>query len=522
LKEFTMSWLSRISVTTKLVLIAGVALSALVGVTAGGLLAVRHAGTVSLDVMDHELEAIKQLGMARASVGNMRRFEKDLFLNMGDDTATATYLKKWRDETRLGAEVMRASQKRLSTADQATIDTLLAGLARYTAGFESIVKRLETGQLNDPWAANKAMEPLKADIRAMDKALDAVVAAVEQGVAERRSAIVADNQRMLLAGAIALGLSALALSTLTWLIGRNITQPLAHAGTVLARVAGGDLSLDIAPQGSDELATMMCRLAEMQGALRRVVGGMKDSADGVATASSQIAVGNADLSGRTERQAASLQQTAAAMVELAGSVRASAQTARQADQLAASAGEVAARGGRLVGEAVRTMEAIQVSSARIADIIGTIDGIAFQTNILALNAAVEAARAGEQGRGFAVVASEVRALAGRSAGAAREIKSLIAASSERVASGSAVVSEAGQTMIDIVGRVEQVTALIAQLSSTASQQSAGIDEVGRSMTQLDATTQQNAALVEESAAAAESLRVQAARLTATASVFRLA
>jgi methyl-accepting chemotaxis protein len=241
----------------------------------------------------------------------------------------------------------------------------------------------------------------------------------------------------------------------------------------------------------------------------------------VATASSQIANGNADLSGRTERQAANLQQTAAALLQLAGSVHANAQTAKQADGLALSAGEVALRGGQLVGEAVRTMAEIQTSSARMADIIGTIDGIAFQTNILALNAAVEAARAGEQGRGFAVVASEVRTLAGRSAAAAREIKSLIAASTERVASGSAIVTQAGQTMSEIVGRVQQVTLLIATLSRTAGQQSAGIDAVGQAMTQLDATTQQNAALVEESAAAAESLRTQAGRLTETAGVFRL-
>jgi methyl-accepting chemotaxis protein len=516
-----MNWLSRISVSAKLVLIAGVALLALAGVTIGGLLAARHAGAASLDVMDHELEAIKQLGMARASVGNMRRFEKDLFLNMGDDSATASYQKKWRDETLLGTDRMRSSQQLLGTADKATVEAMLAGLARYTTGMEAIIKRLEIGELNDPWAANKAMEPLKGDIRAMDKALDAVVAAVEQGVADRRLAITADNRRVMIEGAIALGLTALLLGGLTWMIGRNITQPLAEAGTALARVAGGDLSLCIDTQGSDELAAMMRRLAEMQDALRQVAGAIKDSADGVATASSQIAHGNADLSGRTERQAANLQQTAAALLELAGSVHANAQTAKQADGLAVSAGEVAVRGGQLVGEAVRTMAEIQTSSARMADIIGTIDGIAFQTNILALNAAVEAARAGEQGRGFAVVASEVRTLAGRSAAAAREIKSLIAASTERVASGSAVVTQAGQTMSEIVGRVQQVTLLIAALSRTAGQQSAGIDAVGQAMAQLDATTQQNAALVEESAAAAESLRTQAGRLTETAGVFQL-
>jgi methyl-accepting chemotaxis protein len=517
-----MNILSRISVTSKLSLMVATALAVLTIVTSGGLIAVRHAGAVSLDVMDHELESINQLGRARSSVGNMRRYEKDLFLNMGDEAATASYLKKWREETKDGAAQMRAGKALLAAADQSSVEAMLEGLRRYTVGFEAIVKRLETGQLNDPWAANKAMEPLKGDIRAMDKALDAVVASVEASVGQRRIAIAADNQRILIFGALALALAVLALCALSWVIGRNITQPLAQANAALARVSGGDLSQSIEPRGSDELATLTGLLAEMQISLRQVVGGIKESADGVATASSQIAVGNADLSGRTERQAASLQQTASAMMQLAGTVRASAKTAQDANLLAANAGTVAARGGRLVGEAVQTMEAIKASSTRIADIIGVIDGIAFQTNILALNAAVEAARAGEQGRGFAVVASEVRALAGRSAAAAREIKSLIADSGERVASGSAVVSEAGQTMSEIVSHVEQVIALIAQLSSTTGQQSAGLDEVGRAMTQLDASTQQNAALVEESAAAAESLRAQASRLTETAGVFRLA
>jgi methyl-accepting chemotaxis protein len=273
--------------------------------------------------------------------------------------------------------------------------------------------------------------------------------------------------------------------------------------------------------GHDEAAQLLTVLSRMQGSLRSAVGQVHQSSVSIRAASAEVASGNGDLSHRTEQAASSLQQTASSMEQLTGTVRHSAESARQASQLASSAAEVAQRGGSVVAQVVDTMEDINTSAKRIADIIGTIDGIAFQTNILALNAAVEAARAGEQGRGFAVVASEVRSLAQRSAAAAREIKSLIGASVERVDTGSQLVTRAGHTMNEIVASVQRVSDIISEISSATHEQSAGIGLVNTAVAQLDGMTQQNAALVEQSAAAAESLKEQAERLNAVVGTFKL-
>ena len=292
------------------------------------------------------------------------------------------------------------------------------------------------------------------------------------------------------------------------------------AANVARRIADGDLSVSVAINSGDT-TSLMAAMALMKDNLARVVGQVRTGVDGVATASSQIAQGNQDLSARTEQQASNLQQTAASMEQMTGAVKSNADNARAANQLAASASDVAAKGGSVVSQVVSTMGEIQTASKKIADIIGTIDGIAFQTNILALNAAVEAARAGEQVRGFAVVAGEVRSLAQRSAEAAKEIKSLIGASVERVDAGSTLVDEAGQTMSEIVAQVRKVTDLIGEITASSSEQTEGIGQVNTAVTQLDQMTQQNAALVEESAAAAESLKQQAARLAEAVSVFKL-
>jgi methyl-accepting chemotaxis protein-2 (aspartate sensor receptor) len=259
----------------------------------------------------------------------------------------------------------------------------------------------------------------------------------------------------------------------------------------------------------------------MRQRFQQMIGSVRSSVDSITTASSEIATGNADLSQRTEQQAGSLQQTASSMEQMTATVRANAEAALAAEKLARSASEVAVRGGATVGTVVSTMDEINASSKKIADIIGVIDGIAFQTNILALNAAVEAARAGEQGRGFAVVASEVRSLAQRSADAAKEIKGLIGASVDRVEAGSRLVADAGKTMSEIVGSVQRVSDIIGEISTAAAEQSDGIGQVNQSVNQLDQMTQQNAALVEQSTAAAESLKDQAARLAQAVGSFRL-
>ncbi len=304
-------------------------------------------------------------------------------------------------------------------------------------------------------------------------------------------------------------------------LARRTSKDVAKTAQAAEALAAGDLTVRFESNAHDEIGQLSHALEKMRAAFGDVIASIRTGVDSVGTASREIATGNQDLSSRTEQQASNLQQTAASMEQMTSAVKQNADSARQANQLAESASQVAAKGGAVVGEVVTTMDAISASSRKIADIIGVIDGIAFQTNILALNAAVEAARAGEQGRGFAVVAGEVRTLAQRSAQAAREIKSLIGESVEKVETGSKLVHDAGQTMGEIVQQVKRVSDLIGEITSSTLEQSNGIGQVNQAVTQLDQMTQQNAALVEQSAAAAQSLREQADKLAQAVAIFKL-
>ncbi|WP_323055713.1 methyl-accepting chemotaxis protein [Paucibacter sp. PLA-PC-4] len=307
-----------------------------------------------------------------------------------------------------------------------------------------------------------------------------------------------------------------------WYIGRLLRARVSTALIAAQRVRDGDMAIAITDTGNDEVSPLLSTMNAMQLALSDIVRQVRSNAENVANASGEIAQGNEDLSQRTEEQASALQQTAATMDELSSTVSNNAQNAKQAKQLAASASQIAVNGGQVMSEVVQTMRGIDAESKKIADIIGVIDGIAFQTNILALNAAVEAARAGEQGRGFAVVAAEVRSLAQRSANAAKEIKTLITASVQRVEQGTQLVDRAGGTMDEVVTAIQRVADVVSEISSASEEQSRGVNQIGHAVSQMDQVTQQNAALVEEGASAAESLRLQARQLVDAVAVFRIA
>jgi methyl-accepting chemotaxis protein len=391
-------------------------------------------------------------------------------------------------------------------------------VGRYIEAAEHMVKSSST----DVAAAQRAVPALQAAFAQLEDGMEALSKSIEKrGTELNEHAQAGVSQTQFAIGAALLLATAAMLGLALWLA-RRMTRPMAHAVSVADQLAQGDLSVPIRPAGNDETVRLLQAMADMQTSFSGIVRDVQANADRVASASTQIAQGNQDLSGRTEQQASSLQQTAATMEQFGTNVRNNADNARQANQLALGATSVAAKGGAMMGQVVETMTGINTSSRKIAEIIGVIDGIAFQTNILALNAAVEAARAGEQGRGFAVVAGEVRNLAQRSAEAAREIKTLITASVERVEQGTALVGQAGKTMDEIVSSIQRVTDIVGEISSASVEQSAGVDQVGQAVTQMDQATQQNAALVEQSAAAAESLRLQSQQLVRAVAAFKLA
>jgi methyl-accepting chemotaxis protein-1 (serine sensor receptor) len=386
--------------------------------------------------------------------------------------------------------------------------------ADYRGGFAAFKDADFDSSAGDAAVAGMDREPARLLAEAGKKiAADSAAASADAAVRAQRASLVS-IVLMLVAGAAGIVVGVV--------FSHRITRPVDFAVGVAEAIAGGDLTRQVRVAGRDEIAQLLAALAKMQGGLASLVSNVRSNSESVATASSQISHGANDLSARTEEQASALQQAAASMEELGATVRQNAENAQSANQFALGASAVARKGGDVVGEVVETMKGINDSSRRVVDIIAVIDGIAFQTNILALNAAVEAARAGEQGRGFAVVAGEVRSLAQRSSDAAKEIKTLISASVERVQHGTELVDRAGETMTEIVASIARVTDIMGEISAASTEQSTGVGQVGDAIAQMDQATQQNAALVEESAAAAESLKDQAQQLVQVVSVFKLA
>ena len=501
------------------------------------LVAVAATSAYSMRVLGQKVQTIVQVNNAKTEVANDLLSSIDalaiqtrsvaLFANLETDldgkqaaaevglakAAEQKYLETEKKLTALLAQPQSSDAERALMAD-------VAGAAK--VALPEIREAVQQGSDRDTVAAvltlTNRVRPQETKMR--QKVLELVL--LQRKLTDDANAEVARLERQTQVVSVVLVVFALALGgAIGWGITNSVTQPIGRAVVVAERIADGDLSSEIEVRIHDETGRLLEAIRSMQERLRSLVGGIRQAADSIEMASSEVAMGNQDLSQRTEQAASNLQQTAQSMDQLTNIVMRSAESAKQANQLASTAASVAARGGSVVAEVVTTMDEINASSKKIADIIGVIDGIAFQTNILALNAAVEAARAGEQGRGFAVVAAEVRSLAGRSAEAAREIKSLIVASVERVERGAKLVGDAGSTMTDIVGSVKRVNDTIGEITSAASSQSAGISEINSSIAALDQMTQQNSALVEESAAAAESLKEQAARLAQVVSTFKL-
>ena len=444
-----------------------------------------------------------------------------MVIDYEDGAAVASHQPLWTQavndiRTELG-ELLHGEEDEDNPLARAALQELEA----YVKATEPVMKTLVSGGFDTAKVADKRLAVAKDHITLVEAKINAIAKVVADEASEAQAHYAHTMQLTLYAFCGVLAMVVLIVVPTTLANSQSIVAPIEEARSIAQAIAAGDLNRQITVKGSDELADLTQSLKVMQDALRKLVTEVRDTSQGIHTASSEIATGNQDLSARTEQTASNLQQTASAMEQLTGAVKQSADSARQANQLASSAAEVAARGGAVVAQVVSTMDEINTSSKKISDIIGVIDGIAFQTNILALNAAVEAARAGEQGRGFAVVAGEVRSLAGRSAEAAKEIKGLIGASVERVETGSRLVADAGQTMQEIVGSVQRVSDIISEITAATAEQSDGIGQVNGAVLQLDQMTQQNAALVEESAAAAESLKDQAGRLTAVVGTFRI-
>ena len=514
--------LGRFSIRTRLYFGTVFSLVLLVVIGAMGYGALDRTRATLQVLFSQRVQTLTDMADLRTTLGELRRTEKDIIINFNNSVEVSALRETW-------AKTLAALRKSLGDVRQVqagdtefvgAIDQALQEIKQYETGISPIFEQIERAQLDGAGGGAYA-ERFKGHMEATDKLLSGLAASARAQMDEARAGV--ESRTAAMSGLIGIGLllGLAVLIPLTFFSVRSITRSLTQAQELAERIASGDLSSDVAAMNQDEVGQLVAAMGRMQEALRGLVREVQDAAGNITTASSEIATGNHDLSHRTEQTAASLQETASSMELLTNTVQHSAQSSRQASDFASSAAEVAARGGEVVSQVVTTMDQITASSRKIADITGVIDSIAFQTNILALNAAVEAARAGEQGRGFAVVASEVRSLAQRSAEAAKEIKGLIGSSVDRVEDGSRLVSQAGETMHEIVSSVRRVSDIIAEITASSAEQSENIGQISQSVSQLDQMTQQNAALVEQSTAASESLREQAVHLKSAVSQFKL-
>ncbi|MFD1561523.1 methyl-accepting chemotaxis protein [Paraburkholderia silviterrae] len=484
-----------------------------------GLIRLAHIGEINHEIIHQQWVKSEAAQIINARTRANARDTLELFITSDSDKVAAIYRDIDGNKAAIDDALVRLEQLVQTSEGKNLLADIKESRAAYVASFGKVAQLIAQGQ-RDAAAAMMNAETLPALDRLQQHVTDMVK--LQRRRAEERGAqaaqdIVSARNMMIVLGLVGVLIGIVSAYALT----RSITRPLDEAVKVAQTVASGDLTSDVRARSRDETGQLLEALATMNENLKKIVGEVRTGTDMIATASSQISNGNQDLSSRTEEQASSLEETVASMQELTNTVKRNADSALQANRLAQSASAVAIKGGAVVSQVVDTMAVITGSANKIVEIIGVIEGIAFQTNILALNAAVEAARAGEQGRGFAVVAGEVRNLAQRCAAAAREIKSMIGDSVEQVQAGSRLVAQAGTTMDEIVTSVERVASISGEITAASQAQSAGIEQINQAMGQMDQVTQQNAALVEEAAAAAQSLQDQAGKLANLVGVFKL-
>jgi methyl-accepting chemotaxis protein len=514
--------LRHFSIQLRMIGAVGVVVGVLLLIGGGGLLGAGKITALNEEFMHHSVQELELVAQVRQHLAAVRVAEKQMVIDYEDGVAVLKQREAWAAESAATVKLLRQMTEGEADEDNALALEAIKGIEAYVKGAETILQNIQNGAYDNARVADRMLAKAKADVERAEKLVDQIGRIVHDEVKETQADFEATMRNAMIAfGALVL-LVVVVVVPLTLLNSRSITSPIRYARTVAQSIASGDLTRPIRVEGRDEASELLGALKTMQDSLARVVGDVRESSRSIRVASDEVASGNADLSQRTESTASNLQRTASSMAQLTGTVAQTAESARSASVLAREAAGVAERGGSVVGQVVATMDEISASSRKIGEIIGTIDGIAFQTNILALNAAVEAARAGEQGRGFAVVAGEVRSLAQRSAAAAQEIKQLIGDSVQRVDAGATLVHDAGRTMNELVASVQRVNDTLAAISAAAAEQSAGIGNVNGAVAELDNVTQSNAALVEQGAAAAASLREQAERLQSAVDRFRLA
>jgi methyl-accepting chemotaxis protein len=517
-----MSWLANFRIRSRLLLLLVFSVFSLVVLGGFSSWMIKREADRSTAFIDVEFASVQALSDVRAAIGNARMYEKDIFLTMGDEKETAHYVGLWKAEwVHIGSAIARAAEVSQPT-EVALLADMQKSMDRYSAGFKGILGQLERGELNDPWAANASMAPLKDEIRKADKAFADLSTMVESRAGDRRKMLALTAAEAPWLVIMATGLMSVFATLLALAIVKSILMPIRDLQATAGAWGQGDLTATVDVNGRDEIADAKRDLEKMHRSLSTLVAQVHSGVEMVNSNTSDIARANEELSGRSDRAVRSSEKIAVSIEHLLAAVKHTSDSASQAVDTASSAARVAAQGGAVVARVVTTMDDINASSRKIADIVSVIDSIAFQTNILALNAAVEAARAGDQGRGFAVVATEVRSLAGRSADAAREIKSIIASSVEKVKQGSELVADAGRTMHEIVASVERVSGVIDAIRVAANDQHEGISLISAAMGGIDQATRHNAKMVERSVAGAQGLSQQTQHLRGAVSVFKLA